>query len=214
MKQLSERALQFIEKSGRNKGYEINVEILEKHLRFYDIQDHSEIISFQNKFSGLHLQDIVIHIFTPKQIKENKGINTYHWKGQTLFSINDSFYIAENGEIAMRDCGCDSYDFYFYFERFETFVEQQTFFEEHRYYTRLPGLGNDLICNIDLLSEYFSDYEFIDECSDKYHRIWKNNVNLIHARLYPEGWIIFFEGISENKRHKLIEELKTEKIIV
>jgi len=213
MRQLSERALQFIEKAGRNKEYEIDSKIIKEHLKLYNIQDTSKIINFHELFSGLNFQDIVVHIFTPKQIKEHKGINTCHWKGQVLFSINDSLYISENGEIALRDCGCDSYDFYFYFESFETFIEQQAFFEESRHYTHLPGLGNDLICNIDLLSEYFSDYEFIVECSDKYHHIWKNEVNLIHARLYPEGWIIFFDGLSENERHNLIEKLKTEKII-
>lgn len=213
VKKLSERALHFIERLGKSREYEIDLEILEKHLNFYHLQNSFEILRFQKSFSGLHIQDIVIHIFTSKQIKQHKGVNTYHWEGQTLFSINESFYIAENGEIALRDCGCDSYDFYFYFERFETFIEQQAFFEEYRYYIRLPGLGNDLICNINFLSEYFSDYDFIDECSDKYHRMWKNNLHLLHARLYPEGWIIFFDSLSENERHKLIEELKTKNII-
>jgi hypothetical protein len=213
MRQLSERALSFLEKQGKNKEYEIDLEMLEKHLNFYHLQNPFEILRFQKNFSGLHIQDTIIHIFTPKQVKEHKGINIYHWKGQTLFSINDSLYIAENGEIALRDCGCDSYDFYFYFDNFETFIEQQAFFEEYRYYIHLPALGNDLIYNIDLLSEYFSDYEFIEECSDKYHRMWKNNLNLIHARLYPEGWIIFFDSLSENERHNLIEKLKKENII-
>lgn len=213
MKQLSERALLFIEKAGRNKEYEIDLGILENHLRFYHLQNSSEIINFQEKFSGLNIYDTVLHIFTPKQIKENKGVNTYHWKGQTLFSINDSLYIAENGEVFIRDCGCESWDFFSYFERFETFIEQQAFFEEYRYYMKLPGLGNNWVDPIDLLSDYFSDYEFIAECSDKYHRIWKNEINIIHARLYPEGWSLFIDGISEDERHELIHKLKKEKKI-
>lgn len=77
----------------------------------------------------------------------------------------------------------------------------------------MPGLGNELIDNIDSLSDYFSEYKLITECSDRYHRIWINEVHLIHARLYPEGWSLFIDSLSENERHKLIEKLKAEKII-
>lgn len=214
IKQLSDRALKFIEKQERNKEYEVDLKILENHLNFYHLQNSNEILRFQEKFSGLSIQNTVFHIFTPKQINENKGVNTYHWNGQVLFSIADGFYISENGEVAFRDCGCDSYDFFFYYESFETFIEQEVFFAEHQYYKYIPALlGYDVVCDISLISKYFSDYDFVKECSDKYHRMWKNNLNLVHARLYPEGWIIFFDGQSENERHNLIEKLKKENII-
>ncbi len=212
MKQLSERALQFIEKSGRNQEYEIDLNILEKHLRFYNIQDYSKIISFQKKFSGLNLQNSVIHIFTPKQINENKGVNTYHWKGQTLFSINGSLYIAENGEIAIRDCGCDSYDFYFYYESFEKFIEQQAFFEKHRYYKKLPAVFYE-IPDIEKFSKSMSDYDFLDECSDKYNLIWKNEVNLVHATNSSDIWEVIFDSVSEEYCYDLIDKLKERHLI-
>ncbi|WP_415326353.1 hypothetical protein [Chryseobacterium sp. MMS23-Vi53] len=212
MKQLSERALQFIEKSGRNKEYEISLDILEKHLRFYDIQSYSEIISFQKNFSGLNLQNIVINIFTSKQIKENKGVNTYHWKGQTLFSINDSFYIAENGEIAVRDCGCDSYDFYFYYESFGTFIEQQAFFEKHRYYKKRPAIFYE-ITDINEFSKSMSNYDFLNECSDKYNLVWRNEANLVHATNSSDIWSVVFDSISEQNRYDLINKLKEKHLI-
>lgn len=213
-KHLSERALNFIKRQGRNKDYEISTDVLEKHLTFYHLQDSSEIIRFQENFAGLNIQDIVIYIFTSKQVKEHKGITIYHWNEQVLFPINDNFYIAENGEIAFRDCGCNSWDFYFYYESFETFVEQQAFFEEHQYYKYLSGLeGFDVICNIHLVKEYFSDYDFVSECSDKYHLVWKNGLNLVHARNYSGDWVISFDGISEDSRYNLIKNLKTKKLI-
>lgn len=212
MKQLSERALQFIETSGRNKEYEIDFDILEKHLKFYDVQDYSEIIGFQEKFSGLNLQNTVIHIFTPKQIKENKGVNTYHWKGQTLFSINDSLYIAENGEIAIRDCGCDSYDFYFYYESFEIFIEQQAFFKAYQYYKKLPAVIYESP-DINAFSKSLPGYDFLDECSDKYNLLWKNEVNLIHASNCSETWEVVFDSISEQNRYDLINKLKEKHLI-
>ncbi|MFY7844658.1 hypothetical protein [Chryseobacterium gambrini] len=212
MKQLSERAIKFIEKAGKNKDYEIDFDILEKHLKFYDVQDYSEIIGFQEKFSGLNLQNTIIHIFTPKQIKENKGVNNYHWKGQTLFSINDSLYIAENGEIAIRDCGCDSYDFYFYYENFETFIEQQAFFEDHQYYKNLPVFGYE-ITDIKAFSKCMDDYDFLDECSDKYNLMWKNEVNLIHVTKCLSEWSVCIDSTSEKQRHCIIRNLKEKHLI-
>lgn len=212
MKQLSERALRFIEKLGKNQDFEIDLEIVEKHLRLYDIQSYSEIISFQKNFSGLNLQNIVIHIFTSKQIKENKGVNTYHWKEQTLFSINDSLYIAENGEIAVRDCGCDSYDFYFYYESFATFIEQQAFFEKHRYYKKLPAIFYE-IQNIEEFSKSMSGYDFLKECSDKYNLIWRNGVNLVHATKSSDIWSVVFDSISEQNRYDLVNKLKEKHLI-
>ncbi|MFC3158694.1 hypothetical protein SAMN05443633_12062 [Chryseobacterium arachidis] len=212
MKQLSERALRFVEKLGKSQDFEIDLEIVEKHLRLYDIQSYPEIISFQKNFSGLNLQNIVIHIFTSKQIKENKGVNTYHWKGQTLFSINDSLYIAENGEIAVRDCGCDSYDFYFYYESFATFIEQQAFFEKHRYYKKLPSIFYE-IQNIEEFSKSMSGYDFLKECSDKYNLIWRNGVNLVHATNSSDIWSVVFDSISEQNRYDLVNKLKEKHLI-
>lgn len=212
MKQLSERALRFVEKLGKNQDFEIDLEIVEKHLRLYDIQSYSEIINFQKNFSGLNLQNIVIHIFTSKQIKENKGVNTYHWKGQTLFSINDSLYIAENGEIAVRDCGCDSYDFYFYYESFATFIEQQAFFEKHRYYKKLPAIFYE-IQNIEEFSKSMSGYDFLKECSDKYNLVWRNGVNLVHATNSSDIWSVVFDSISEQNRYDLVNKLKEKHLI-
>uniref|UniRef100_A0AAU6WTL0 Uncharacterized protein n=1 Tax=Chryseobacterium endophyticum TaxID=1854762 RepID=A0AAU6WTL0_9FLAO len=127
MKPLSEPALQFIEKVGKNKDFAIDLDLLEDHLKIYHLEDSSEILRFQKTFAGLYFQDTVIHIFTPEQIRERKTVNTYEWKGQTLFPVNNGLYIAENGEIAVRDCGCHSHDFYYYFERFDTFIGQQAF---------------------------------------------------------------------------------------
>lgn len=214
MKQLSERALQFIEKSGRNKEYKIDTQIIEEHLKLYNLQDTSHIIRFHEMYSGLNLQNIVIHIFTSKQIKDYKKVNTYYFQNKTLISVNEAFYISENGEIAFKDFPSRPYDIIFYFDSFDTFVEQQAFLEENQHYMHLPGLGNELIYDIDLLPDYFANYEFITECSDKYHRFWKNDVNLIRARLYPEGWSLYFDGLSEDERHNLIEKLITEKIII
>ncbi|WP_029294390.1 hypothetical protein [Chryseobacterium hispalense] len=212
MKQLSERAIKFIEKAGKNKDYEIDSHLLEKHLRFYHLKNSSEIIKFQDKFAGLKIQDIVIHIFTQKQIKENKTVITYHWEGKALFPINDSFYIAENGEIAVRDCGCDSYDFYFYYENFETFIEQQAFFEKHQYYKNLPAFGYE-ISDIGAFSKYMSDYDFLDECSDKYNLIWKNDVNIVHATNSSNEWSLVIDSISEQNYHLLICNLIEKKLI-
>ncbi|SFT76335.1 hypothetical protein SAMN05421857_3142 [Chryseobacterium formosense] len=213
MKQLSERALHFIEKCGKNKEYEIDLDILEKHLRFYHLQNSSEILRFQEKFSGLNLENIVIHIFTPKQVKENKGLNIYQWQGQNLFSINNSLYLAENGEIAIRDCGCDSDDFYFYYESFETFIEQQAFFEKHKYYKKLPAVFYD-IPDIKEFSKSMSDYIFLNECSDKYNLIWRNEVNLIHATTNSSNvWSVVFDSISEQNRYDFIEKLIEKNLI-
>lgn len=77
MKQLSEPALQFMEKAGKSKDYEIDLNVLEEHLSIYHLEDSAEIISFQKNFAGLAIQDTVIHIFTPKQIKDKKAVNTY-----------------------------------------------------------------------------------------------------------------------------------------
>ncbi|WP_294314774.1 hypothetical protein [uncultured Chryseobacterium sp.] len=103
MKQLSEPALRFMEKAGRNTEYWIDPDVLKNHLRIYHLEDSTEILRFQEIFAGLHFQDTVIHIFTPEQIRERKTVNTYEWKSQTLFPVNNGLYIAENGEIAVRD---------------------------------------------------------------------------------------------------------------
>lgn len=214
MRQLSKKALNFINKQGKNKEYEINSDVLEKHLNFYRLPYSSEIMRFQEKFSGINIQDIIVHIFTQKQIQENKSVRTYPWKEHILFSINDSFYIAENGEIAFRNCSRDSDDFYFYYESFETFIEQQAFFEKYQYYKQLPALiGNNIIVDIDLIKEYFLAYDFVSECSDKYHLIWKNSLNLVQAINFPEGWALFFNSISEDYRNDLIKNLKNKKLI-
>lgn len=143
------------------------------------------------------IQDYEILLFTRKQIEENKRVKTYYLKGKTLFALDIGFYISEHGEIALRNYKSYLGEFYFFFESFETFIEQQFFFEEYRYLRELSGLGNKLNCSINHLPAYFSNYEFINECSDKYHRIWKNKTNLIHARLYPEGWSIFFDSYQK-----------------
>ncbi|MEI7488699.1 MAG: hypothetical protein WCJ72_15080 [Chryseobacterium sp.] len=88
IKQLSERALNFIERQGKNKDYEIDLKMLEKHLNFYHLQNTFEILSFQKNFSGLYIQDVIIHIFTPKQVKEHKGINTYRECPTNCVNIN------------------------------------------------------------------------------------------------------------------------------
>jgi hypothetical protein len=207
MKQLSECALQFMEKAGKNKDYEIDLNVLEEHLSFYHLEDSAEIIRFQKNFAGLAIQDTVIHIFTPKQIKERKTVNTYEWKGQTLFSINDSLYIAENGEIAVRECGCDSDDFYFYFERFGTFIGQQAFFEKHRYYKSLPAYRYEII-DLNEFSARMSGYGFLPECSDRYNLMWKNEASLVHATCYEAEWTVSIDSISRKNRSKLIEQLK------
>lgn len=177
MNRLSERALNFIGKTEENKEYEIGSKILEEHLNLYHLNDSSKIKSFFNQFSGLTIQDYEIRLFARKQIEESKRVKTYYLKGKTLFALNIGFYISEHGEIALRNYESYLGEFYFFFESFETFIEQQAFFEEYRYLRELPGLGNKLNCSINHLPAYFSNYEFITECSDKYHRIWKNKTN-------------------------------------
>jgi hypothetical protein len=213
MKQLSERALHFIEKSGRNKEYKIDSKIIEEHLKLYNLQNTSCIIRFHEMFSGLNFQNIVIHIFTPKQIEENKGVNTYHWKGQTLFSINDSLYIAENGEIAIKHCYRDSCNFYFYYESFGTFIEEQAFFEKYQYYKNLHAVVYE-ITDVKEFSKSLSDYNFLNECSDKYNLVWKNEVNFIHARDCSEIWEVVFDSVSEEHRYDLIDKLKEKHLII
>jgi hypothetical protein len=207
MKQLSEPVLQFMEKAGKSKDYEIDLNVLEEHLSFYHLEDSAEIISFQKNFAGLAIQDTVIHIFMPKQIRERKTVNTYEWKGQTLFPINNGLYMAENGEIAVRDCGCHSHDFHFYFERFGTFIGQQAFFEKHRYYKNLPAYSHE-ITDLKEFSARMSGYEFLPDCSDRYNLMWKNEVSLVHATCYEDAWSVGIDSISEQKRSKLIEQLK------
>jgi len=207
MRKLSEAALQLMEKAGKNKDFAIDPDVLEDHLRFYHLKDSTEIIRFQKIFAGLHFQDTVIHIFTPEQIRKRKTVNTYEWKGQTLFPINYGLYIAENGEIAVRDCGCHSHDFYFYFERFDTFVGQQAFFEKHRYYKSLPAYSYE-VSDIKEFSARMSGYGFLPDGSDRYNLMWKNKVNLVHATCHEDAWSVGIDSVSENNRSKLIEQLK------
>ncbi|KAA0128577.1 hypothetical protein FY557_08330 [Chryseobacterium sp. SN22] len=207
MKQLSEPALSFMEKAGRNKEYRIDPDVLKEHLTLYHLQDSTEILRFQKIFAGLHFQDTVVHIFTPEQIRERKTVNTYEWKGQTLFPINDGLYMAENGEIAVRDCGCNSHDFYFYFEKFDTFIEQQAFFEKHRYYKSLPSYSHE-ITDLKEFSARMSGYGFLPDGSDRYNLMWKNEVSLVHATCHEDVWSVGIDSVSENNRSKLIEQLK------
>lgn len=207
MKPLSELALQFIEKVGKNKNFAIDLDLLEEHLRIYHLEDSTEIMRFQKNFAGLAVQDTVIHIFTPEQIRERKTVKTYEWNGHTLFPINDGLYMAENGEIAVRDCGCNSHDFYFYFERFDIFIEQQAFFEKHRYYKKLPAYSHE-ITDLKEFSARMSGYGFLPDCSDRYNLMWKNEVNLVHATCHEDAWSVGIDSVSENNRSKLIEQLK------
>lgn len=207
MRKLSEAALQLMEKAGKNKDFAIDPDVLEDHLPFYHLKDSTEIIRFQKNFAGLYFQDTIIHIFTPKQITENKGVNTFQWKGQILFSLNNGLYMAENGEIAIKDCGCDSDDFCFYFERFDTFIGQQAFFEKHRYYKSLPAYSCE-VSDIKEFSARMSGYGFLPDGSDRYNLMWKNEVNLVHATCHEEAWSVGIDSVSENNRSKLIEQLK------
>lgn len=207
MKQLSEPALRFMEKAGKNKDFAIDLGVLKEYLRLYHLRDSTEILRFQENFAGLHFQDTVIHIFTPEQIRERKTVNTYEWKGQTLFPINYGLYIAENGEIAVRDCGCHSHDFYFYFERFDTFIGQQAFFEKYRYYKNLPAYSHE-ITDIKEFSARMSGYGFLPDGSDRYNLMWKNEVNLVHATCHEDAWSAGIDSVSENNRSKLIEQVK------
>ncbi|MDQ1162969.1 hypothetical protein QE422_003337 [Chryseobacterium sp. SORGH_AS 447] len=207
MKPLSEPALQFIKKVGKNKDFAIDLDLLEDHLRIYHLEDSSEILRFQKNFAGLHFQDTVIYIFTPEQIRERKTVKTHEWNGQTLFPINNGLYMAENGEIAVRDCGCNSHDFYFYFERFDIFIEQQAFFEKHRYYKKLPAYSHE-ITDLKEFSARMSGYGFLPDCSDRYNLMWKNEVSLVHATCHENAWSVGIDSISEQNRSKLIEQLK------
>ena len=214
MKQLSERALAFLAKQERRKEYHIERQDLEKHLLSYPVKDFSEILRFQETYSGIVLEDSAFTVFTRKQVREHKGVSIFKSKELVLFSISDSLYLSENGEVALRDCGCDSYDFFFYYESFETFIEHLTFFETYQYYKMFPELAYDVQCDIESIAEYFSEYELIEECSDKYHYFWKNNLNLVQAIRYPENWVILFDSISEKERHQLIDHLKLKKLIL
>ncbi len=212
MKPLSEPALRLMEKAGRNKEYWIDPDVLKNHLRIYHLEDSTEILRFQEIFAGLYFQDTVIHIFTPEQIRERKTVNTYEWKGQTLFPVNNGLYIAENGEIAVRDCGCHSHDFYYYFERFDTFIGQQAFFEKHRYYKNLPAYSHE-ITDIKEFSACLSGYDFLPHCSDKYNLMWKNEINLVHATCFQDIWSADIDSISKRNRYDLINQLTTKDVI-
>jgi len=210
---LSVRAINFLKQQEKREELYINKEDIEKHLSSYPIKSFSEILRFQESFSGIVIQGVTMNIFTPKQIKENKSVNTFHCGEKILWAINDTFYISENGEIAIRDYNSHSLDFFFYYEFFETFIEQQAFFKEYQYYKNFPAISYNVTGEISLLSHYFSDFDFIAECSDKYHYLWKDDVNLIHAKLYPEGWSIIFDSVLEFERYDLIDKLKSKNLI-
>lgn len=213
MKELSHRALNFLKKTERKNELCIDRNLIEKHLSVYPVKNPSEILRFNENYSGVTIEGVTISIFTSKQIKEHKGVNTYHWDDEVLFAIGDDIYFSESGKVAFRDCGCESHDFFFYSDSFEVFIEHQAFWEEFRYYKYLPSLAYEITCDIHMVSEYFSDYDNIEECSDSYHYFWKNNLNLVHARLFPEGWSIYIDSLSENARHELISSLKSENLI-
>lgn len=214
MKPLSERALAFLSKQEIREEYHIETGKLEKHLLSYSIQNTAEILRFQEIYSGIVIDNTPLVIFTPKHVDEHKSTPIFNTNGQVLLSISDGFYLSENGEIALRErkYGADDFYFIFLYESFETFIEQRAFFESHEEYRELPCIGYG-IDNINLLSEALSDYEFISECFDKYHMMWKNSSNLVHARLYPDGYNVILDSVSEVERTHLIQYLQSKQVI-
>lgn len=210
MKQLSERALNFLKRKERKKEFYIDKEEIENLLSLYPINNYSEILRFQEVYSGLIINDNIIHIFNPAELKDYKTIKTVLCEEQILFPICDGLFISEDGRIAIKDNV--SNDYIFYFEFFETFIEQQAFFEEYQDYKYLPAIGY-YTKKISLISEVLPDYDFIAECSDRYNSLWKNISNFVHARLYPEGYTLIFDGISEEERSFLIKKLESKQII-
>ncbi|MGG1923547.1 MULTISPECIES: hypothetical protein [Chryseobacterium] len=210
MKQLSERALNFLKRKERKEEFYIDKKEIENYLSLYSIKNYSEILRFQEMYSGLIINDNIIHIFNPANVKEHKTIKTFLCEEQVLFPICNGLCISEDGRIAIKDN--ISNDYIFYFEFFETFIEQQAFFEEYQDYKHLPAIGY-YTKNISLISKGLADYDFITECSDRYHSLWKNISNLVHARLYPGGYTIIFDSISEKERSFLIKKLESNKLI-
>ena len=210
MKQLSERALTFLNSKERKKEFHIEREDIEEHLTLYPIKDFSEILRFQKSYSGYIIQDIIFHIFKPEQIKKAEQMKTFLYEGQLLFPLCDGLYLSESGTIALKDDIPGPY--LFFYESFETFVEQQAFFESHQEYRELPCIGYGLD-DIHLLAQALSDYEVISECSDRYHMMWKNSSNLVHVRLYPEGYNVILDSISEDERTHLIQYLQSKQVI-
>lgn len=210
MKQLSERALNFLKRKERKDEFYIDKKEIENHLSLYSIKNYSEILRFQEIYSGLIINNSVIHIFNPVKLKEHKTIKTFLCEEQVLFPICDALCISEDGRIAIKDNVKN--DYIFYFEFFETFIEQQAFFEEYQDYKHLPAIGY-YTKNISLISKGLPDYDFIIECSDRYNSLWKNISNLVHARLYPEGFTLILDSTSEEERTLLIKKLQSKQLI-
>ncbi|WP_153799351.1 hypothetical protein [Foetidibacter luteolus] len=223
MRQLTERALNYLHGLKRNKDAVTNRNELESFFLNQNIPVFEPVINYGVSFSGFTFRTKLrkgdafsTFLVLLQDIESGKPFEFEKEQGKFLFYCGDHetaqfwFYIDQDGQFCSDGySGANVLS-----SSFEVKVEQYAFkncllgWIEHPYYYELKDLDS-------LLLALTNHFDVINECTDGYNS-WFRSDNLIvqiGIWLHEQSYFVHFYGKSGEALAKFIADLEGEKII-
>lgn len=180
---LSDRALAYLKSLKRDEDWTSSETKTKEYLLRQNINPWFEFLKFQVEYSGYELtikgaygQKFAWYFLSHSQISKNEKLELEKAGDRLICSCGDhetaqiTFFITDRGEI----CTLDYYDLpNILHSSFDKLVEEYALRNEIHNWVFNPYYYE--VANLDVLVEYMSDYDIIEECSDGYSTWWKKN---------------------------------------